>query len=149
MITDFFVAEPLIIARLQDQIQGVTRVLPAADLASLLDNKAGWSNVGTPAIYVGPYDYQLEDTPNPAQQKFAQRWYVLLVTRHVGQIDTGAGAREAAGPLLVSIIRALLGWLPGSGLGPLKLEQAGGRWAYRDGKLLHPLIFSTLFKLGA
>ena len=143
-VTDHLMAEPLLIARIEDQVPDLRAVLSAADLAGV---KAA-SQV-TPAVHVL---YGGDDVPTREgdrgwtgkPQKILQRWMAVVAVRNARTQRTGAAAREDAGPLLSQLIGALAGFQLDPALGPLKRIPAP-QPAYDAGFAYFPTLWTTEF----
>ena len=141
MLTDYLAAEPLIVARLRDQVAGVPHVLTAADLAGV-EARAQH----TPALHV---IYDGDEPAGEAGQSDAgdvqitwQRWLVVLAVRSARDTLGGAGARALAGPLLVAVIQALAGWRPSADHSPM-LRASAPRPVFDAGFAYYPQLYRT------
>ena len=132
---DYLAVEPLIVARLNDQLNNVTIKstwgmpkiqetfdLPPAVLVFLEEDRPGLVNL-------------LEDG---ASQKVEQIWLCLVLV---------ADAANEAGPLISQIIKALNGWQPpGETFSPLKRMKSSFAPDYSpSGVYYFPVAFSTSF----
>lgn len=139
-MNDFLAAEPLMAARLREELPEVT-VLGARDLATVRE-----SGQVTPALHLLLDRFDVGDqTPDGTAQEIVQQWLVILVVRSAEGVRGGAGAKGVAGPLLVRTIRALSGWLPPGGeFTPLRHLRPALRPEYSPGGFLYfPLSFTT------
>jgi len=138
MLGDYLAAEGLIRARLEAGVTGA-RVLAAADLSGIPE-----SAQVTPALHV-VYDGDRlgDDGGRHRGQQVYQRWLVVVAVRNAAGQRSGAGARQAAGPLLSAVLSALLGWSPSPDHQPMKRIDAP-RPAFTPGGFAYfPLAFET------
>ncbi len=138
-MNDLFAAQPLIIAQLTEQVSGLRLVHGIRELAALQERPGT-----TPAAYV-LYDGQEVRMQADQAQVVDQKWLIVLVIRHVRETmppQARSGERQDAGPLLIHICRALLGWQPGAEYGPLSLLTAPNP-SFRDGLGFYSLRFMT------
>ncbi|WP_130471746.1 phage tail terminator protein [Candidatus Magnetaquicoccus inordinatus] len=138
-MNDLFFAQELLVNRLTEQVNGLRLVQGVRD-AALVQERPGT----TPAAYV-LYDGQDLRMHAGRAQVVDQKWLVMLVIRslrdHPVKAMPGEG-RQEAGPLLVHLCRALLGWRPAMEYGPLSLLNAPNP-SFRDGFGYYPLRFAT------
>jgi len=137
---DYLAAEPLIIQRLKDQVANLP-VLSAADLADVAEAKQI-----TPAAHVLYGGDRLADSAGRgAAQAWAQLWWIIVAVRNARDQGKGGEVRKTAGPLLLSVIKALSGWEPDKDHGPLKRVNPPTRPAYSKGGFAYfPLAFETV-----
>ncbi|MBF0182790.1 MAG: hypothetical protein HQM06_00170 [Magnetococcales bacterium] len=138
-MNDLFVAQDLLINRLTEQVNGLRVVQGLRDSAAMQE-KPGT----TPAAYV-MYDGQDVRMQAGGAQVVDQKWLVILVTRSLRDAPAAvapAATRQEAGPLLIHLCRALLGWRPTMAFGPLTLLNAPNP-SFRDGFSYYPLRFAT------
>ena len=137
---DYLGAEPLLLERLREQVEGVRAVLSAADLAGVAESKQP-----TPALHVlyGGYTpgEQLKGSQGRVQASH-QRWVVVVAVRNLRTPHTGEDARGEAGPLLSAVLEALQGWRPSAEHTPLELA-AGPAPGFSKGYGYFPLAFAT------
>lgn len=132
------------IDRLQAEI-GV-RILSSADLAGLQE-----SAQITPAIHV-LYDGDELMAGEGAQaeqgavQLIRQRWLVVVTVRNARAIQSGAGARSDAGPLITAALQAVSGWRAGEDYGPLERAVGAPAPLYTAGYAYFPLLFTTVIE---
>jgi hypothetical protein len=114
---DFFAAEPLLVARIKDQVD--VRFVLTASQAALVDEQ----QQKTPAVYLLYAGGDPEGEPGRSERGdltvFRQRWAAVVAVRNVENTASGQGIREEAGPLIVQTYRALAGWRPADGFNPL------------------------------
>lgn len=147
MVADYLSAEPLIVARLRDQVEAVpdANVLTAADLAGV-EARAQH----TPALHV-IYDGD-EPAGEAGQSEYGdtqvvqQRWLVVVAVRSARDTLGGAGARALAGPLLVAVIQALAGWRPSADHSPMVRANAP-RPVFDAGFAYYPQLYRTTIVL--
>jgi len=144
MLADYLAAEELIIARLTERVGSVRAVLSAADLAGVQEAKQT-----TPALHVVYDGDRLGDSAGRgiANQVY-QRWLVITAVRSARGQRTGAGAREAAGPIISAVLQALLGWAPSDEHQPLVRTSAPRPHFSAGGFAYFPLAFETRIDTG-
>lgn len=125
--------------RIKDQVPALKRVLPAWDLASVVEQ----SQV-VPAVFV-IYDGEdvVDQVPNGKKVLEDQRFIVVLAIRNASDTLGGSGAAEDAKAIRASIYAALSGWVPGPEHRPLTRAQANYRPHYTPGFAYLPTIFKT------
>ncbi|MBF0583072.1 MAG: hypothetical protein HQL80_02415 [Magnetococcales bacterium] len=132
---NYFSLQPLIIKRLAGaNIQGLGSVLPARDLHLLESGR-----ISDVAVYV-LFDNESVPTGEGYRagncQTVAQQWLVILATRN--HLSPNAGDLDRSGPILWEINKALQGWRPGPGIGPL-VKVGSPRASYMEKTTLYPL----------
>lgn len=140
---NFYSAEMPIIDRLKERLE-LSAVYSQADIDGL--RKSG----GQPdeAVAVIYRDFRVQDADQESLDLLLfQRWLIVPMSRNVREIATGAGARDAAGELLLRVIKALNGWRPTAEHGPLLLTAPGAPRQYRDGVAYAPAQFETLIRI--
>ncbi|MEO5352699.1 MAG: hypothetical protein H7835_05730 [Magnetococcus sp. XQGC-1] len=136
-MNDLFAAQTVLVQQLTAQVPGL-RLVQAVREQAALQERPGI----TPAAYV-LYDGQELRMHADQAQVVDQKWLVVLLLRHVRDIPgTGGSDRQEAGPLLIHICRALLGWRPGAEYGPLSLVNTPTP-SFRDGFGHYALRFVT------
>ncbi|MEO5341068.1 MAG: hypothetical protein H7837_11235 [Magnetococcus sp. MYC-9] len=138
-MNDLFAAQGLLIDRLSSQLPALRLVKGVRELATLHERPGT-----TPAAYV-LYDGQDMRMGAGQAQVVDQRWLVVLVVRsrrELAPVPAEGGERQEAGPLLIQLCRALLGWKPDAEHGPLALAQ-GPNPTFRDGFGFYTLRFVT------
>ena len=131
---DYLAAEPLIVARLNDQISGNVTI------------QSTW---GMPKIQelpeLPPAVLLLLETDHPGEinlagtaQKVEQVWTCVVVVKD---------AETEAGPLISQVIRAMSGWQPaGTTFSPFRRVKSGMNHEYSPSTAFYfPLAFSTSF----
>lgn len=109
----FLKAEPLIVARLQEQCPAARAVLTPADLAGVVEK----SQVA-PALHVVFDGFTVKETNQLGLESlFQERWLVVAAVKHAAQGKGAAGLRGEAGLILLEAYRALAGWKPADDLG--------------------------------
>jgi len=137
---DFFILEPLLIARIESHIsafRGYT--YGAAELAQF-----GGTNRQPPApscdvIYGG---YRIIDSRDDGVARLQQSWYVVPRVRNLRDVKGGGDARTEGGPLVAATIKALLGWRPTPDWKALAVSTAPEPY-YASGQLEIPLAFTS------
>jgi hypothetical protein len=138
-MNDLFVAQQLLVNRLTEQVNGLRLVQGLRDGAAVQERPGT-----TPAAYV-LYDGQEVRMQAGRAQVVDQKWLVMLVIRSLRDTTappTANSGRQDAGPLLIHLCRALLGWRPAAEFGPLSLLNAPNP-SFRDGFGYYPLRFAT------
>ena len=130
---NYLAAEPLIVARLQEQVTGAT-VSSSWGMPAIRE-----SHDLPPSVIV----FLEDDAPGAvadsgAAQKVEQTWLCLVVVRD---------AEADAGSLISKVIRAMAGWKPaGSGFSVFKRVKSGYSPDYSpNGIFYFPLAFATSF----
>lgn len=118
---NFLALEPLIIARLREQLEPTVYVMSAADLDAIVE-----STQPAPAVHV----LYLSGRPTESQDGFVtfeQTWLTVIVVRNLTDTTTGEAARQDAGPLAMQVIDALhrRKLVPARPLLPAKAPNAG------------------------
>ncbi|MCK2095629.1 phage tail terminator protein [Thauera aromatica] len=148
MAWNYLAMEGLIVARLQAEVPALLQVKTAAAAAA-----AEGQVTQAPAAIVGlqgdaPAAPEARLTKGQLaafaqNQSTAQRWGVVVAVRNVRDIQSGAAAREEAGPLLSAVILALAGWTPDEARYWPLVRVPAGTPRYGSGRLLYPLSFET------
>lgn len=144
---DFLGLEPLLIARLADQVQidnAPVDVFPYKDLPTK-GGADGEPILRAPSLIVTFDGYRvLQASANKARVQ--QLWSVAICVANVRD-RARVGAREDAGPIIDQVIYALLGWFPQplAALQYKRLELANPLYQpeYRERFSLFPLTFTT------
>lgn len=127
-------------------------VLIEQRLLSILDSslliQRGASIQGMPrqynhAIYVIPNEIEINEQRR-GQVAVTETVFVVTVIRQAASQLTGTDARLEAGPILVSIVNALLGWIPDEGCEYLRLKNAPSP-EFDAGLGFYPLAFETRY----
>lgn len=105
--------EPLISERLRERVPELRAVLGAREYAAIEEMAPP-----APCVYV-LYAGDAVDGQGSGEAA-AQRWGVVIVVAHAGDLTSGTAQRDAAGPLLAAALRALTNWRPEPGGPPLK-----------------------------
>jgi hypothetical protein len=144
MLADYLSASNLIIDRIRAAVPGVVSVLPARDLANVVE-----STLQSPSVFVVYDGDRLSDTGGRGQaQVIQQRWLVVLAVRNARQADGGAGLAADAGPLITDLLQALQGWQPSPDFRPL-IRVASPKPGYSPAFAYYPLAFECqIFTLG-
>ena len=139
---DYLTVESLIIARLQQRLGNGVRVLTAQDLAGV--QELSQFHPAVHLLLTG--DNPTEAVARGRNQKIEQQWTVIVVTKSVKEMKTGAGARSIAGPLIADVMRALSGWSPGERFIPLMRTRTPYRPQHSPGGFFYfPVAFATGF----
>lgn len=136
---NYFVAEPLIIARIVAQLGlDLEKVGGVAEFEATLENDGPY-----PSAFV-LYDGESIEQKGPTGRilRSQQRWQVSLLTRPVVNVNTGNASLVESGTLLSRIVDALTGWTPTAGFQALMRVQAAGQSViYANGLAMFTLDF--------
>ncbi len=129
---DYLALEPLIIARLNDQISGVT-IKSTWGLARFVEN------FDTPPaiLLVLESDMPGEINVSGSAQVVDQVWTCFVIVKD---------SANEAGPLISQIIKAMNGWVPDPSCTPFNRIKSGFKHEYSPtGAMYFPLAFETRF----
>lgn len=140
---NFFAAEALLIARLQQQLPAV----PRNYIRKAINLEWAVTNALAPSVSVIFYD----DDPDTAaggtgrrgrSQLSNQYWLILLSVRNVS--DVGTAAQQDAGRLIQTLLQALQGYVLSSEHLPLYRQKCPYRKTDKKDGIVHfPFLFST------
>lgn len=120
---NFFDLEPVILARLREQLAGLqpaVKVLTAADLNGVEENKQF-----TPAVHLIYQNYSVtESRADGTQARITQPWLAVVATNRKKAIRSGDAAREDGGAIAMRVCAALMGFRPAGSSKPMKLINA-------------------------
>lgn len=139
--TDFLALEPLLMERIDSQCLGIQFVLSAADVDGVQESKQR-----TPAAHVLYDGYSIQQD-QVQRALIRQTWVVVVTVRHVGQRNQSALQREAAGPLVMEVVQALMGWRPGPEYSRMSLASSPYRPNFGRGFAYVPVAFTTDIKI--
>lgn len=138
-IDDLMVLEPQIMARLNEQLVGLSRkvhVLAAADLAGVTEGTQV-----TPAVHVVYQNYRLlESRSDGRASRIEQTWLTIVATKNVKDTRSGAAARAEAGLIFGRVAKALMGFKAEGASKPLRLVQGPGA-GFSNGFAYLPMAF--------
>jgi len=125
--------------RIRAQVPALKAVLPAWDLASVVER----SQV-TPAVFV-VYDGEdvADQVSNGKTVLESQRFVIVLAVRNASDTLGGSGAAEDAMAIRTAIYAALSGWVPGPAHRPMTRARSGYRPHYTPGFAYLPVAFET------
>lgn len=130
--------EPLLLARLREQLPPGVPVLPKASLDAQAEGL-----LRAPAVYVIYAGGEVaERRPDGRAVKLRQRWLCLVAVRNLAESTSGQPAREDAGTLADVVLTALMGWQPPGASAPLSLVELPDL-GYVAGYQTLPLVFAT------
>lgn len=131
------------IDRLRELLPATVKVMSVADLAGVASN----SQV-TPAVHViyGGFDV-LESTSTKRGARVRQTWYAVPVVRNVASQIHGAGARDAASPIIDDVLDALMGWKPNDSFQALEAVKPPAP-LFNQGLGYFPLAFTSVTAVG-
>lgn len=136
MLSDYLAAGPFIIDRIRDAVSGVASVLPARDLANVVE-----TTLQSPSVFVVYDGDRLGDASSTGRaQAIRQRWLIVLAVRNARQADGGAGLAAEAGPLISDLLQSLQGWQPSPDFRPL-IRVAAPHPGYSPAFAYYPLAF--------
>ncbi|MDC8804218.1 hypothetical protein PRZ61_12275 [Halomonas pacifica] len=141
---DYLAAEGLIMAHLEAEladIQGL-KIMTAADVGGV-----DFMRQHTPAVHVVYTGDQVPGgnaTDEGDYHVLKQRWMAVVAVRSVRDQVSGKASREAAGPILSRVLKALSGWRPGPGYGTLVRINAPVPQYHKGGYVRFPLQFETV-----
>lgn len=139
----FDAVEQAIVARLQGSLGDlVRRVYTAAELSQVEEESQA-----SPSVAVVYNGYSPVISTNGSQgrvQQLEKTWLVVVSVRHGHGTRTQAGARQAAAPIVDTVLGALLGWRPAiEGEMPFALTTAPGAAFTDAGFAYYPLAFTN------
>ena len=130
--------EALVADRLATVLPSTVLLLRASDIQAL-------PRQYSQAVYVMPYD--LAPTKRRRGEcMISESVTVVVATRNPSTQVTGEASRNEAGPLLKTIIEALLGWVPGEPYADVMLVN-GPQPEHNAGFGYYPLAFETNYVL--
>jgi hypothetical protein len=120
LIENFLTLEGMILDRLRTAVPSIVRLLTVAELADLAEGA-----LPVPAVHViyGGYSPEFE-TGSGTLQQIQQTWLTAVSVRNVRHPRTGAGVRQDAGPLIMTVLQSLSGWRPSEDFTALRLASA-------------------------
>lgn len=143
--TDFLALEPLVLARIASQVLVDGNPIDAISRR----NAPGANQTGgrTPRIELSYDGYSIVNDESDDSAVIVQTFTAAVCVENVRDAAR-AGARADAGPMLLSLLRALLGWQPPAVNGErvfakLKLASPSFRPTYLDNLSYFPLTFTT------
>lgn len=139
-LTGFFDAQELVIQRLQATVPSLGFVGGSRNMKEVFARQ-----VPFPAALVLFNKYKplkKQTAAFGAFQAIEQVIEVVIVDDNQDDYESGAGARIEAGPIVLQVMQALMGWIPSPAHTNLHLEQ-GAQAAYVGGLAYFPLAFST------
>ncbi len=137
--SDWLGLETRLIERLRSVMPAEVKVLPAADLAGVVENSQA-----TPAVQVYYRGYRLvDDQAGGGMQLVEQTWLAVVVVRNAAGQRDGAATRASASLLCNDVFKALLGYRPGAPFSSLKLANAPNAEWSKGGFGYFPLGFTS------
>ena len=144
MAGNFYAAEPLIVARLRDQLGNLVNTVDTVDLLAGNRDLADY----LPAVFVMPSSSDPQSTAKRGGMIWDnQEYQVVIAVAHVHDPDTVAAVDLAAGGIMRAVFDALGGYHLDAGYGPM---QYTGRAApyYGVGFAEYPMFFSVNAVIG-
>ncbi|WP_219211932.1 phage tail terminator protein [Variovorax boronicumulans] len=136
---DFLSVEPLMVARLNAALSGLSpavHVLTAADLADVAEARQP-----VPAVHVIYDGFRVvEARGDGLVYRLEHTWLAVTATRNVANTRTGAAARRDASALMAKAGAALAGFVPTGFSNPLRVTTPP-RPGFRTGYQYLPLAF--------
>ena len=130
--------ERLIEERLKQELSDSVLVLRAANIQ-------GIPRQYSQSVYVIPQALQVNEQRR-GQVALAESVYVVAVIRNASTQLSSADSMDDAGPLMTSIVQALLGWVPADGYESLEMSNAPVP-EFEAGFGYYPLAFTTRYIL--
>lgn len=119
---DIYAPQSPIIERLEQRLKTRFRLREIYSDSSLAD--LAEDAVQAPALAVVPGSFQIIDVDADSGDTLLEtRWLVVPIVRPANDRGRGTRARDAAGELVVEMIRALSAWKPADGFNPLLLRR--------------------------
>jgi hypothetical protein len=138
---DYFAIEQPLVDRIKVVLPDVPHVITAEDAETAKD----WRRAPKAAhvIYVGDEVGQgAAMQGGGGVQLTSQLWMVVLQVKHSGTVQSGAGARRIAGPLIWQLLQGLVGHQLLPTWAPLR-RAPGPKAGYQDGFGYYPFVFRT------
>lgn len=125
--------------QIKAQVPGLKAVLPAWDLASVVER----SQI-TPAVFV-VYDGSepVDQAVNGKKVLEAQRFVIVLAVRNAADTLGGTGVAGEAETLRAGVFNAISGWKPGPDHRPMERARGNYRSHYTSGFAYLPTLFET------
>ena len=137
MLQNLLALEPELMAHLSSALSGITpavHVLCAADLADVREEQQL-----TPAVQVIYQGASIAESRSDGRAaRLRQTWLLVVATRNVRGLKSGADARASAGVLAATVAQAVMGWRAPSAAAPCVLVDAPGA-GYSAGHQYLPL----------
>lgn len=124
------------------------RLLTKLDSSLLIQRAAsiqGMSRQYNYSVHIIPNEIEVHEQRR-GQVALNETVFVVVVVRNPGSQLTGTDSRLEAGPIMVSIVRSLLGWVPSVDCEPLRMTNAPSP-EFDAGFGFYPLAFSTRYVL--
>lgn len=141
MVQNLMALEPELMAHLTQVLAGITppvHVLCAADLAGVIEEQQL-----TPAVQVIYHGFRIaESRSNGSAARVTQTWLLVVATRNLRGLKSGADARASAGTLAATVAQAVMGWRAPSAATPCVLVDAPAA-GYSAGHQYLPLAIET------
>jgi hypothetical protein len=135
---NFMAIEPLIIERLRVAVPELRAVYTAREADAVLTRREV-----SPAAHVIYGGFQIAEVMHAGlAARLNQVWLIVITATSAKGGSTGAGPREIAGPLMIAVMQALLGWKPGTGFGRLLLT-GSPQARHLEGFSYFPLTFTS------
>lgn len=131
----FMALEPLLVARLREQLPTNVMVFTASELAKI-EAKAQY----TPAVHVVNTGHDVSEANNLVE--ITEKWLTVIAVRHAGDTVGGQGARASAGPIMSAVWDALHGWKPGTDYKAMRPDSPPGG-GFDGGFGYYPLAWSA------
>lgn len=136
-LSNLLAAEPLIIARLKAKTTGLATIASASVLAGAQDIAPY-----CPAAFVLPGRGNPGSTAGAVRAVEEQEWQIVVVVRNVRDPNDVNTTATIAGPFLLQIVQALIGWRPSADHRAMTYAGRGEPY-YEPGYGEFPLFFTT------
>lgn len=142
MTDDYLAAEASIIAHLETKTG--MKVMAVTDIDAM-EQKAQHG----PAIFViYAGEQEVKSAGNGKQTIITQLWAVVIAAKNTRNPLQGSQARSSAGPLMMTVLKGLSGFHPGTNaFTPLIPTKAPWPPSWGQGNYYYPLAFTTTIKI--
>lgn len=131
---DFLALEPLLVARLREQMPAHVHVLARRELSEIVE-----PSQPTPAVHVLYRGYRPSRARTGMYEELDLLWLTVVSVLNATDVTAGAGARADAGALLGAVVQSLGPWVPPlAGYESMALDDAPMA-GYRAGHAYFPL----------
>ena len=143
-VENFYAAEPLLIARLRDQLPGSLKTIDSADLLAGVENIAKYLD----AVFIMPSPMDAVDSSEQGGVVVdKQDFQVTVCVGHIKDVVNPAATDQAAGDIMFQAFKALAGFQPGAGFQEVRYIGRGAPY-YGRGYAEYPLYFSVTAVIG-
>ncbi len=143
-VDNFYAAEPLLIARLRDQLPGSLKTIDSVDLLAGVENIAKYLD----AVFVMPSPMDAVDSSEQGGVVVdKQDFQVTVCVQHIKDADNPAATDQAAGAIMFQVFKSLAGYALGPGFQAVRYDGRGAPF-YGRGYAEYPLYFSVTAVIG-